>query len=87
MDSLFMHVSIYFFFKWKPRSRGQNNTCVKEAFEVQSSETAIFFFLSFFFFFQNPKIFSRGEYNPHRSQGGTARISMQKNICCEASLA
>lgn len=56
----FVHAcfNLVFFKKWKPRSHGQNNTCVKEAFEVQSSETVNFFFLSFFA--KPPNVFKRG---------------------------
>jgi len=35
----FVHACFNLVKKWKPCSRGQNNTCVKGVFEVQSSET------------------------------------------------
>ena len=35
----FVHACFNLVKKWKPCSRGQNNTCVKGVFEVQSRET------------------------------------------------
>lgn len=51
----FVHACFNLVKRWKPCSRGQNNTCVKEVFEVQSSETGKRFFV------KPQNIFKRGK--------------------------